>query len=392
MAVAVEISHGEVVGDVWSEVGKLRRAPVPLRGGHGVGDVAHVAVGHGDDVSRAVVVKVCNVQPTKHGAHLDDGGVRWQGGGETVDGLRAATVLQNRHVVAVAGVGGCPGGVVNALAAYQENVVVNAGAQSGLFGFTVIANFELAVAVGARRPKFGLFTAISCAGRAAGHGLGTGHRPLVDLEVLGRDVRVEAEDGHVVGAVVVEVTDLDVPGVEVGVTLAHREAAGTVVLNDGEVAGLAGRIARIVLLERVVALIDGNIKIRIAVEFADLDELDVGELVPVGVAAGVTGDPHVCAVPEIAVSVVPQDGDGVGAVGGNGEVVVPVAVKVTDRDVLRIASGGVGSCHRCTCRRSEGSHQRSREQRDEHQAQGALSAVGLGHHQHHSFHGASVQP
>ena len=80
------------------------------------------------------------------------------------------------------------------------------------------------------------------------------------------------------------------------------------------------------------------------------------------------------------------------AVRGDGKVVVTVAVKVTDGDVLRIAPGGVGSGHRCTGRSGEGGHQGSREQRDEHQAQGALSAVGLGHHQHHSLHGASVQP
>ena len=80
-----------------------------------------------------------------------------------------------------------------------------------------------------------------------------------------------------------------------------------------------------------------------------------------------------------------------GAVRGNGKVVVTVAVEVTDGDVLWVAPGGVGSGHRCTGWRSKGGHQGSREQRDEHQAQGALSAVGLGHHQHHSLYGASVQ-
>ena len=176
------------------------------------------------------------------------------------------------------------------------------------------------------------------------------------------------------------------------VTLADGETAATVVLDDGEVAGLAGQVASIVPLEWVVALVDDNVKVRVTIELTDLDELNVGELVPVGVSAGVACDPDVGAVPEVAVPVVPQDGNRVGAVGRDGKVVVTVAVKVANRDVLWVASSGVSSGHRCPGRSGEGGHQGSREQRNEHEAQGALSAVGLGHHQHHSLNGASVQP
>ena len=65
---------------------------------------------------------------------------------------------------------------------------------------------------------------------------------------------------------------------------------------------------------------------------------------------------------------------------------------LADGDVLRIASSSVRSSHRRASRCGEGGHQGSREQRDKHEAQRALSAVGLGHHQHHSFYGASVHP
>ena len=138
-------------------------------------------------------------------------------------------------------------------------------------------------------------------------------------------------------------------------------------------------------------MIDGDVEVRVSVEFTDFDELNVGELVPVGVSAGVTRDPHVGAVPEIAVPVVPEDADGVGTVGGDGKVVETVAVKIADGDVLRVATGRVRSGHRRTSRCGKSGHQGSREQRNEHEAQGALSAVGLGHHQHHSLNGASVQ-
>ena len=290
VAVAVQVGHGQVIGDVRTEVRNLRRAPVPLRRGHRVGDVPNVTVGHGDDVSGAVVVKVGNVEAPEHGVHLDDGGVGRKGQRET-RGRDCASVLEDGHVVAVAGAHRVAGGVIHTLAAQEEDVIVNARAEGLLFGFTVIADLKFAVAVGVCRTKICLLAAVSCTcstcSGSAGHGFRTSDWSHVDLQVLGRNVRVEAEDGHVVIAVVVEVADLDVPTVEVRVPLADAETPSAVVFDDGEVARLAGRVARVVLLKRVIALINDDVKVGVAGEFTDLDELDVGEFVPIGVSAGV---------------------------------------------------------------------------------------------------------
>ena len=164
------------------------------------------------------------------------------------------------------------------------------------------------------------------------------------------------------------------------------------VLDDGNVAGLTGRCTLVVGLERVVLLIDDDVRGIVASEFTDFDLFNVGKLVPVSVSALVSSDPDILPLVEVALSIVVQDRHGVGSVRGDGHVVVAITIEIADGDIHGITVGGVGSCYGCTGggRQSSGGAEHH-EQRQENAAHSGLREVVLGKHGHHLVCGRPVR-
>ena len=382
LVVTVEILHSDGPRDVGAKVRCLRVPEGSLRRGGLVGDVLEVAVHHGDGVD---VARTCHISDgevlRERQAKLDDRGVGCRDVGRIGPGgagNAGAGELHNGHVVAVAGVGHLAGRIVEPFSAEQEDVIVRAGvANADALGFAVVTDLNGAVGVARGRAEE--------RGEALG---GTGDGAAVTDDVLASDVGFQFKDVNVVVAVLVGVTDGHVPHPEVGETLADGPVlvVAAIVFNDGQVAGFTGRCTCVVGLERVVLLVNRNVRSVVAGEFTDFDLFDVSKLVPVSVAAGVASDPDVLSLTEIAVAVVPEDGDAVRAVRGDGHVVGTVAVEVTDGDIGRITVGRVGSSHRCAGGRGQGErgaehHQGSKE----YAADSCFREVALSLHGHHCF-------
>ena len=147
----------------------------------------------------------------------------------------------------------------------------------------------------------------------------------------------------VVVSVLIGIANGQIPHPKVSKALSDGPIAvsTTVIFEDGDVAGFTGRSALVIGLERVVLLINDDVNGVVAGEFTHFYLLNVGELIPIGVSALITSDPDVLSLVEDAVSVVVENRHAVGAVGRNGQVVVPITIKVANGDVRGVAVCGV---------------------------------------------------
>ena len=314
--------------------------------------VLQVAVHHGDGIDVAAAANIGNGE-VFGGAntHVDVVGVRLTGtvgvGGRVV--LTDTVVFNDGDVVVGAWVRHLTCGVIEALAAEQENIVVGGGwsclTSQRWIRFAPIAYFDAAVGVLLSRTQGG--------DEAVGGG---GDGALVGDNTLGREVAQKVENVNVVVPVLVGVAHGHVPHPEVSKSFANGPVpvAAATVFKDGDVARLTGWCTGIVGLERVVLLINDDIDSVVAGEFTHFHLLNVGELVPVRITALVAGDPDVLSLVEVAKAVVVENGHRVCAVRCHGHVVVAVTVEITDGDVHGVAVGGVAAGNRCAGGGGEG--------------------------------------
>ena len=177
---------------------------------------------------------------------------------------------------------------------------------------------------------------------------GARDRASVGYDVLARQILFQFKNKDVVIAVLVCIANGEVPNPEVSKALTDREilVVASTVLDDSNVARLSSGGALIVGLERVVLLIDDNVRGVVAGEFTNFDEFYIGKFVPVCISALITSHPNVLSFTEIAVSVVPQNSHGMGSVRGDGQIVVAVAVEIANGDVGWVTVGCICSSHR----------------------------------------------
>ncbi|CAI8321556.1 MAG: Uncharacterised protein [Candidatus Poseidoniaceae archaeon] len=104
----------------------------------------------------------------------------------------------------------------------------------------------------------------------------------------------------------VDVTNGEIPRPKVRVSLTdgERVAVTAIVLENGQVSWFTSWRTVVVCLEWVVSLENGDIWCAVAVKFSDFEELNVGELIPLGVSRGVLGDPNVVALGEVSCTIV----------------------------------------------------------------------------------------
>jgi hypothetical protein len=103
------------------------------------------------------------------------------------------------------------------------------------------------------------------------------------------DISHQIENVNVIVSVLVRIAHCKVPSPEVSEssTNAPRLFVTSTVFDDSDVSRLASRRTVIVGLERIVSLENDDISSGIASKFTDFNELNIGELIPLSVAAGV---------------------------------------------------------------------------------------------------------
>ena len=155
----------------------------------------------------------------------------------------------------------------------------------------------------------------------------------------------DVKDVDVISARLVCISNSHVPNPKVSETLSNAPIflATSAVFNDGDVAWLACWLTLVVGLERIVLLIDDNVRGAISGEFTDLNLFYICEGIPVCIPALVARDPYVLALAEVTVAVIPKNTQGVGSFSCDSKIVVSVTVEITNGDIRRVTVGRIGS-------------------------------------------------
>ena len=141
----------------------------------------------------------------------------------------------------------------------------------------------------------------------------------------------------------------------VSLTDGERVAVASIVLKNGQVSWFTSWCAVVVCLEWIVTLEDGDIWCAISIELSDFKELNVRELIPLGVSRSVLGNPNVVALCEVTSTIVQEDRNGVCTVGSNGHIVVAITVEIGNTNVDWVTVGGIIPCSGCACVGCKGS-------------------------------------
>ena len=210
---------------------------------------------------------------------------------------------------------------------------------------------------------------------------GRGDGASVGHDVLAGQVFFQFKDEDVIVAVLVSVANLHVPHPKVRVALTDGPVAvaATVVFDDGDVAGFTSWSTLVVGLERVVLLVNHDVDGAVAGELTHFHLLNVSKFIPVCVSALISGDPDVLSLVEVSIAVVVENRHAVRTVGRHSKVVVPIAVKIANGEVRRVAVCCVGACHRCAGRGGKsGGGAENHQQGQEDTSDSGLREVVLG--------------
>ena len=105
----------------------------------------------------------------------------------------------------------------------------------------------------------------------------------------------------------------------------------------------------IIGLEWIVTLEDYNVCRTVASKFSDFNKLNIGEFIPFCISVLIGRDPYVLPLGEIAISIIPQNCDGMCTICCDGDVIVTIAIEVAYCNVMRVTVCGIRSSLGSAC-------------------------------------------
>ena len=147
-AVTVDISHSNIVGDVWAKICQCRVRPRSDGRRRREGDVFEVSLRHSNGINGSIVVHITDVQGTEGVGHVDNMRTCLSGGREGVccwKQICLTVEFDDGHVIIVTRVGCLTGCIVNTFAAQEPDVLIVTLSGETLLGLAPITDFETSI-------------------------------------------------------------------------------------------------------------------------------------------------------------------------------------------------------------------------------------------------------